>query len=516
MTVRCGVLLALCCGLSLAQTQSVTGTVTSTIDSTAIAGARVSLQGGATVSTVLTDAGGAFTFGGVPTGNYSLSAERTGYLAEEQGRGVANAFASVTGQGKPAPVAMRLTPAATIIGSVTDEAGLPLPNASVECVSRTVWNGRGRLSAARQTNANDLGDFRLSAVPAGRYLVCVNVTASSYQRHHRLTYPTDCYPGVADPASAQWVNLSPGEERQLSFRMKPVHGTRISGSVANADKWTSVSVRRMDPPGFPQMLAPPVKWDQKTAAFEILAVSPGDYLITAYSNSGNGQSRRAMRTIQVGSEDIGDIRLALRESSYLSGTVRMGDTPIPADSHLNVRIDGDRRLSLYAFSGGSFRWEITEPGEYSLSVLPQQGWYVQAITHGDTDIVDRKITIDSDAASEPIEIVLAQGGGIVQVSIERDVVQPNVQVKLTLLRHLSTDDGWASQGQPTYTAGAGQLTLTLFGIPSGQYLLFAWPSASEVEYLNPEVIDKYRSFGQSVSVRDGKTTRVTVTPVPIE
>jgi len=30
------------------------------------------------------------------------------------------------------------------------------------------------------------------------------------------------------------------------------------------------------------------------------------------------------------------------------------------------------------------------------------------------------------------------------------------------------------------------------------------------------VIDKYHSYGQTVTVRDGETTRVTVTPVPIE
>jgi hypothetical protein len=475
----------------------------------------VSLQGGATVSTVLTDAGGAFTFGGVPVGRYDLSAERAGYLHQDaQGHSLATAFVSIGEQQKPAPVAMHLTPTATIIGSVTDEAGLPLPNASIEVIHRTVSNGRGRLLAARQTSANDLGEFRLSAVPAGRYLVCVNATASSYQRHYRLTYPTDCYPGVTDPASAQWVNVAPGEERQLAFRMTPVHGIRVSGSVANADKWTSVLVRRTDPPGFPRMVAPPVKWDQKTTSFEILAVGPADYLITAYSSGGNGQSRRAMRTIQVGSEDINNIRLTLRGSSYLSGTVRMGDTPAPADSHLNVGIDGDRRLSLYTASGGSFQWEITEPGEYSLSVFPQQGWYVQAITQGETDIADRKFTIDADSDPEPIEIVLAQGGGTVEVSLERGVARAVPQARLTLLRHLSTGDEWTPQGQPIYAGGASPFSLP--NIPPGEYFLFAWSSPGEVEYLNPDVIDKYHSFGQPVTVRDGETTRVTVTPVPVD
>ena len=58
--------------------------------------------------------------------------------------------------------------------------------------------------------------------------------------------------------------------------------------------------------------------------------------------------------------------------------------------------------------------------------------------------------------------------------------------------------------------------LSLHNIPSGEYSLFAWPAAIEFEYLNPEVLEKYRSFGQTVSVRESDTTRVTVVPIPIE
>ncbi len=539
MRARFSVLLGLWCGVALAQTQSITGTVINAADSTPIAGVTVTLGGGNASQTVLTDAGGKFIFGGVPPGGYSLSAQRTGYLGSG-GQHVATAFVNVEVKGQPDPIVIRLALGATLTGSVTDEAGLPLPNPTVGLIHRLVSNGRGRLVAENQTGGNDLGEFRLSGVAAGRYLVCVNATASSYQRHHRLTYPTTCFPGVTDVSSAQWVTLGPGEERKLTFRMNPVPGIRASGTVDNAGKGTSVWLKRTDPPGFPLLSQPPVTWDEKTSSFEIPAVSSGDYLITA-NMFADGQNRRAMRTFHAGNEDIHDIRLRLGDGPYVSGTVRMGDmgdTPAPAQNRIGgvfgggmpslappglapppptpvtVTFDGESRLTVYANGSGSFKQPMNEPGNYSVDVIPLPGWSLQAITQGGVDIRDRKIAIGVDADPDPIEIVLQRGGGAIEVSVQNPWGKAISPVRLILLRRLSTENEWAQQGQPMVVSRAGALSWR--NVPSGEYTLFAWPAATEIEYLDPEVIEKYQSFGQAVSVRESETTRLTVKPVSIE
>ena len=427
------------------------------------------------------------------------------------------------------------------VSSVTDEAGFPLPSPSVVLIHRQVMNGRGRLMADGLMIGNDAGEFRKSGLAADRYLVCVNANASSYQRHRRLTYPMTCFPGVTDPSAAQWVNLGPGEERKLAFHITPVPGIRISGSVGNAGKGTSVSMRRTDPPGFPQFFGQPVTWDAKTSSFEILAVSPGDYLITANQYGADGQNPRTMRSIRAGTEDIRDIKLTLRDGPYLSGTVRMEDAPVPApgqhqvylgaalgvglkassqapapgQNQVYVGLDPDMLLTVHANAGGTFKQAITEPGDHSVEVFPPFGWSLQAMTQGGVDIRERKIAMSGDDDPEPIEIVLGRGGGAIEVTVQNALAKGNTPLKPILLRRSSTENEWAQQqGQPMVVNRGGAMSLP--NVPSGEYLLFACPSAMEIEYLNPEVIEKYRSFGQAVSVRDGDTTRVTVTPIPIE
>ena len=515
MIVRFGMLLAFCCGFAFAQTQTVTGTVTNALTSAPIGRAKVTLQGQNASQTVLTDAGGSFSFGGVPLGFFNLTAERTGFLpAQGQGQVQPMSFApvNVEAEKKPDAISLRLTPTATFTGTVTDENGFPLAGSNIQLIRRVISDGRAKLIVANQGSGNDLGEFRISGLFPGSYLVCLNATASTYQRRHHLAYPTNCFSNATDPLSAQWINIGPGEERNLAFHLAPVPGIRVSGSIENPPDSVAISTKRTDPPGFPQFSAPSVDWDSKTSKFEIPAVLPGDYLITANSYVPNGLGAHAMRALHVGTEDIGDIRLVLRDGPYISGTVRMGDTPASSQNPVGVGFS-DNLLSIYANASGPFKQQAMEPGDYSLAVFPAGGWVVQSITQGGVDVRDRKISIGADTEPAPIEIVLTQSGGTIEVSFPSVLAKTNSPVKLTLLRQSPSGSDWLVNGQPMVTNTGG--TLSLANIPPGDYVLFAWPTSTEVEYLNSEVIQKYRSFGQAVSVREGETTRVTVKPVQI-
>ncbi len=516
MIARSALLLAAACGCAFAQTHPITGTVTNAVTSAPIGRARVTLQGSNVNQIVLTDAGGSFTFGGVPAGSYNLSAERSGFFAWQLGpQPMHFAGVIVDAEKKPDPVALRLSPAATLTGTVTDENGFPLPAVNVQLVRRVITEGRAKLVNVNQGSGNDLGEFRISGLEPGSYLVCVNAFTSSYQRRHRMAYPTTCFPNVNDPVSAQWINVGAGEERNLEFRLAPVRGTRVSGAVANGSNAVSISVRRTDPPGFPQLGTPHVEWDSKNATFEMPAVVPGDYLITATAYRPDGQNARAMRAVHVGTEELRDIQLVLRDGPYVSGIVRMGNTAVPSESQVGANLNGDNLLSIYANASGSFKAPINESGDYSVMVFPPGGWSVQSITQGGVDIRDRKIAVGMDTDPAPIEVVLVQGGGgTVEVSFPSDLAKASSFVKLTLLRRSPNRNEWAMTGQAVPANTARNVNLP--NLAAGDYLLFAWPMPTEAEYLNPEVIQKYKSFGQAVSVREGETTRVTVQPARVE
>jgi hypothetical protein len=141
-----------------------------------------------------------------------------------------------------------------------------------------------------------------------------------------------------------------------------------------------------------------------------------------------------------------------------------------------------------------------------VQVISPPGWIVQSILQGGLAVRDEKISIPETGSPEPIEITLRQGGGILQV------VVPKGSAAITLLKRSTNGRDWLQQGQ---TVGVNNARSTqLSNLPPGEYSLFVWESPNEIEYLNPDVLTKYQSLGQTVTIREGETTRVSAQIIP--
>jgi hypothetical protein len=106
-----------------------------------------------------TDDRGRFIFTDVAPASYRLRAEHDGYL-----RGDLTSVVDV-GEGESPDVTLTLTPTAVISGRVSDQFGEPASRVFVRALSPA----SGTLAA--QARTNDLGEYRLFALPPGAYLV---------------------------------------------------------------------------------------------------------------------------------------------------------------------------------------------------------------------------------------------------------------------------------------------------------------------------------------------------------
>src|SRR5262249_476138 len=119
-----------------------------------------------------TDAQGHFQFTGLPPGTYRLSATRTGFLERYARRPVA-----VGANSRVTDAEMRLPPQSVIAGRVLDEDGEPVERARVTAFKQVYRNG-GRQWERINSNfeTNDAGEYRISNLMPGRYLVLAHNT----------------------------------------------------------------------------------------------------------------------------------------------------------------------------------------------------------------------------------------------------------------------------------------------------------------------------------------------------
>ncbi|MEM7261617.1 MAG: carboxypeptidase-like regulatory domain-containing protein [Planctomycetota bacterium] len=105
---------------------------------------------------VVSNSDGVFDFGSVPSGWVNLRVRHRGHLTLDV------ADVSVTG----APLELAVSAGGVLDGAVYDQDGQTLPHARIE-----LRNAQGK--AVRVTRSDASGEFRVSAIPPGRYDVAV-------------------------------------------------------------------------------------------------------------------------------------------------------------------------------------------------------------------------------------------------------------------------------------------------------------------------------------------------------
>ncbi len=227
--------------------------------------------GGGAIS-VRTDVDGTFEADNVAPGDYYVTATATGYIAERT-----LLQAQVAAGGDPAAVVAALpqvhvTAEATssvtvsiqrggaLAGHVEWEDGSPAAGVSVQAVPSTTAKalpaglrglGAGFGTAGSSENTDDKGNFRLSGIVSGDYLVQVTISPGTQirtdGRSGQYTPPIRVYaPGVFRRIDAKPVNVRAGDERTDVRMIIDLRGLHVvSGSASSASAGNAVASGRV-------------------------------------------------------------------------------------------------------------------------------------------------------------------------------------------------------------------------------------------------------------------------------
>jgi hypothetical protein len=130
--------------------------------------ARVSVIG-TTIPPVFTDQEGRFEVA-VPERAYTVRITKPGF---------APAQAEGTAGGDPSPLAVRLARGAAIGGYVIDGTGAPVVEARLRVRRVRDAGGPGQVPIDTATRTDDLGEFRIGSLPAGRYEIAVDASSDA-------------------------------------------------------------------------------------------------------------------------------------------------------------------------------------------------------------------------------------------------------------------------------------------------------------------------------------------------
>jgi hypothetical protein len=471
-----------------------------------------------------TDADGKFEFKEVVAGRYNVSAAKGSYVALQYGQ--LRPFEP----GKPLEILaaqtlekvdFALPKGAILTGRVLDEFGDALPDAMVSVQRYQNMGGQRRLiQAGRTSTTNDVGEFRIFAVPPGQYYLSVTMRPGGMMgdTDDRSGYAATYFPGTTNIAEAQKVTVAVGQVvSDMNMTLMPTRVSRIAGTAVDSQgrpmSGMVMAVPRTD--SMMVMFGPPsqIKAD---GSFVVSGLAPGRYMLQVRGPMGDGES--AVADVTVSGDDVNGVRLVATKPTALAGRVIVDPAAAQALRPSSVRLglqptQMDMMMmgmpSPPAVLNDDLTFELkAAPGQFRVTMFAQPpGWAIRAVRYRGTDVTDAGIEVRPSEDLADVEVELTNRptdvSGVVTNAKGEAIKDYSVIV------FPQDSDKWTPNSRYMRTSRPdqdGRYKVT--GVPPGQYLLIALDYLDQNEWNDKDFLEKIRSKATTFSLNDGETKSV--------
>ena len=518
----CSPLLSLAClaaaqssssSTSGSETYTISGTVVNSVTGEPIPRALVRTNG-MVQRTAFTDSEGHFQIDGLPSMKANVAAQKPGYsLPNDDFRSWFQ-----VGANTPALV-VKLTPQSAIYGRVTDLAGQPIEHMPLHLTARSLREGRKMWEQRAMTESDEDGHFRFPNLTSGTYYVAAGPLDSEPHilaagEKAKTGFPHVYYPGVTDLTSAQPVQLTAGQQMEADFSLSTVPIYQVAGTVAGRQPDQGVGFQLLTLSGDDISLAS--NFNMETGAFKLDEVPAGSYIVRAISQSGL-QPMRAEARVNVAT-NIEDLRLTLAPTVTIPIVVRMesrsssgGSTNSPWSADrppLSVRLlpadpNTAEQFSTFEQRSGhpTMVLQNVDPGTYTAVLMPQPPWYVQSATYAQSNVLFDDMIVSS-GQSYPMEIALRDDSASLTATVKSSDGSPVTATVVVVPQP-------AGKVTPRIVRG-GSNEFSAYGLPPGDYLVFAFDRIDNLEYANPDAFAPYASQAAHVTLTPNQKAQVSL------
>lgn len=465
---------------------------------------------------------GRFVFTNLDSGDWALSADKSGYASARYGASKyepRGGRVSIKQNENVKDIVLRLAPQGLITGRVIDVDGEPIEGARVSAMRRIGHDaGVPRLVEAASAITLDNGEYRIPRLDDGRYLVrCI---APRFERAEstsgtEIGYGTTYYPDSPDLLKAGEIAiLGGGDIGRIDLRVAPTRLFHVRGRFQPTPSQGPASITLVDASDPTRVFAtfsvrPP------EYQFDLSRIPPGSYI--AYGRSGWDYSLSSHR-VELRDRDIDDLLLGPPANEALISV-----TAKPAERRLNpkgislsfratdldsgsvravdVKLRDDLKARLWTSPLGNFARFVV-----SITGLPER-CYVASMQHGGKNVSpDTEIEYTAGA---PLDIVIGVDGGTLDGTT---LLQDERPVSGAVVALVSTESKIAVRSVKSTEGGAFHIT----AVPPGEYRLLAWDDVEHADLEDPGFVSRFLDQGAAVKLTANVAARASIRVVQLD
>ena len=519
-----------------ASTPSIQGKVLKEPDGQPIRKANVQLYGrkrptGSNYSAI-SDAQGQFTIDGVQPGQYVVVVERPGFV--QSNRRITISVEPASGKND---LILHMQPAAVITGKIADLDGDPIGGVSVTATRAGSMGAERNSRNYGNAATNDLGEFRISDLRAGRYKITAIPPQTSQPPDLKENkngkdpsiFLTTHYPGVLDEDQAVAVEIHAGGETRINFGLLTGRAYRVSGSVTGVPSQGGMAQIMLQAKGRGGLQVAPQELGEG-GRFEFANVLPGSYvarLIMVTFEGGQPAIRmlRLGQPIEVSNAHVEGLRLQPEAGGQVRGKFSLDtgqkfnwtqlSVTLVSVEEQGAQLVEERAMDLPTSSNvnsdGTFELKNVPGGNYQLLVVARSNDlpdYITKSVHLDgRDVADSgfpilpqtflEVVISANGASITGRVVDGNGQPIANATVV-DVPSAEHRTRSDLFQRDTTDE-------------SGHFSLR--GLNPGKYTVLAFEELQE-DVRQPDFMKSYGTRGEIVQLDEGTRKNVVLKLIP--